>query len=164
MVRKELGLYLKIFRYHFRINDFFYLPVAPNTDLLTRLQQQREQKLSPQWRQYCCKRTNALTQDHLHKGILSLLGGLSSLPSHARWRGLLMISFKIAGNHNNMGGRRQNHTRMRVTRKVVLGMRKHLFTWKKLFISNSTKNFSLTAKAGSNYGETIMICSLCLEL
>ena len=62
-----------------------------------------------------------------------------------------------------MGGRRQNHTGIRVTRKVVLGMREHLFMWKKLFISNSRKNFSLTAKAESHYGETIMISSLCLR-
>ena len=32
-------------------------PVAPNTALLTRLEQQREQKLSPQCRQYCYKTT-----------------------------------------------------------------------------------------------------------
>ena len=37
--------------------DFFRSPVAPNTALFTRLQQQREQKLSPQCRQYCYKKT-----------------------------------------------------------------------------------------------------------
>ena len=152
MDRKELGLYLKIFR-------LFYPPVAPKTDLLTRLQQQREQKLSPQWRQYCCKKNKYTNLRSFIKrnSVLVWRVIIPTKPCRMKeafiliWNKSKPFILETSGKttHGDEGHFLKRYRHLGDEVEAFIHM-------KKIFLSNSRKNFCLT-KAENHYGETIMI-------